>query len=97
MDEKDEKYTMKRKRYGWGWIPVTWQGWVFIFAQVGIIVIAATLLPHKPAHPSTDQLLRFFGIFGLAFLNLIIFSLETSPRPKWRWGKKSSDNPDEDF
>lgn len=97
MNDEHKKYAMKRKRFGWGWIPVTWQGWVFIFAQVGIIITTATFLPHKPAHPTADQFLRFILIFGLAFMNLIIFALKTSPRPKWRWGKKSSDNPDEDF
>lgn len=97
MDDDHKKYTMKRKRFGWGWTPVTWQGWVFIFAQVGIIITAATILPHKPAHPTPDQRFHFFLIFGLALMNLIIFSAQTSPKPKWRWGRKPTDNPDEDF
>ena len=97
MDDNQHKYTMKRKRYGWGWTPVTWQGWIFIFAQVGIVIVAATFLPHKPAQPTASELVRFLWIVGLAFINLIIFSIKTSPAPHWRWGRKSSDNPDEDF
>lgn len=96
MDKKDG-YEVKRRRYGWGFIPVTWHGWVFIVAQVGIIFTAAFFLPMKPEQPTVTDLIKYFIILGLVVLSLVIFGLMTGPKPRWRWGKKPTDNPDEDF
>lgn len=93
----DKKYLMKRRRYGWGWTPTTWQGWAFLTLQSAIVIVAATFLPVKPAQPTAGETLRFFLIFGFAIINLIIVGVSTAPTPKWRWGKKPDDNPDEDF
>ena len=97
MNDDHKKFLLKRRRYGWGWIPVTWQGWAIIFLQVAIIFIAAMDLPTKPIQPTADQLLRFFVLLGIAFANLLLIGLQVGPVPRWRWGKKDSDNPDEDF
>lgn len=97
MNDDHKKYLIKRRRYGYGWIPVTWQGWLFLILQAGIVITAATFLPHKPAQPTTAELVQFFIIFGLAVANLVLVSVQMSPTPKWRWGKKPSDDPDKDF
>lgn len=97
MNKDSKKYLMKRRRYGWGWTPTTWQGWVFTVFQIAIIIVAATSLPVKPAQPTTGELTRFFLIFGFSIINLIIISSQIAPSPKWRWGKKDSDNSSEDF
>lgn len=88
---------MKRRRYGYGWTPTTWQAWVLIAAQVAILLTAAFDLPAKPAQPSAGELLRFTIIGGLALVTIILTCYLTGPSPKWRWGKKESDNPNEDF
>lgn len=88
---------MKRRRYGYGWIPVTWQSWLFMIIELVIIFAAATSLPPKPAQPTTGELLRFLIILGGVISTLVIFSVENGPKPKWRWGKKPDDNPHEDF
>lgn len=88
---------MKRRRYGYGWMPVTWQGWLLLILQGVLVIVAATFLPAKPAQPTTSELIRFFIILACAVLTLILVSVQNSPRAKWRWGKKPGDNPDEDF
>jgi MFS superfamily sulfate permease-like transporter len=93
----DRKYWMKRRRYGWGWTPTTWQAWVFILFQLAILFLATLELPFRPAQPSLGQLLNFLAIVLLIILSLVMFGLQTAPRPRWRWGKKSSDDPNEDF
>jgi len=95
MDNK--KYWMKRRRYGWGWTPTTWQGWLIIILQLGVIFVAALQLPAKPVQPSVGQLLPFFVITILVVVSLVLIGLQTAPKPHWRWGKKDDDNPDEDF
>ncbi len=87
---------MKRRRYGWGWTPITWQGWLFVFSQTIILLIAASQLSRKPIQPTTDQLLKLLAILICVSLTLFLVGYQTGPKPHWRWGKKVTDNPDED-
>ena len=32
------------KRFGWGWTPVTWQGWLVVIAFVAAIVLTGVYL-----------------------------------------------------
>jgi hypothetical protein len=98
MNMNDSKKNwMKRRRYGWGWIPTTWQGWLFVVLQIGVLFFAALQLPPKPAQPSEGQLVKLFIIVGLVVTSLALVSSRTAPKPHWRWGKKDTDNPNEDF
>jgi hypothetical protein len=97
MKDSQKNYQMKRRRYGYGWTPVTLQSWLFIGLELVIILTAASFLPAKPAQPTLGELLRFFAILGAAIGTLLIFTYQTSPKAKWRWGKKQGDNPEEDF
>lgn len=97
MNDSKEKYQMKRRRFGYGWTPVAWQSWLFIGLVLTIIAASATALPVEPEQPKLGELLRFFIIVGAAIGTLLIFTTQTSPKAKWRWGKKPGDNPDEDF
>lgn len=94
---KENKYLMKRKRYGWGFIPTSWQGWLFIALQLAVLLVAASFLPQKPEQPTTDEKIKFFTIVGLVIVNLGLVTFMAGPKPHWRWGKKSTDNPNEDF
>ena len=98
MTKSDNKnYLMKRRRYGWGWTPVTWKAIVLIIMQIAIILVAATFLPSKPSQPTSGELIAFFVITALAIATITLFGLISAPKPAWRWGKKPTDNPDEDF
>lgn len=88
---------MKRRRFGYGWTPVTWQSWLFIGLQLVIIFAAATSLPAKPTQPTASELLRFFTILGASIGTIFLYTAQAGPKAKWRWGKKPGDNPDEDF
>jgi uncharacterized membrane protein YhaH (DUF805 family) len=75
----------------------TWRGGLLVGAQVAIIFASATFLPAKPAQPTLAELFAFFAILVLAIATIILFGMISSPKPAWRWGKKPSDNPNEDF
>lgn len=95
--EAGQKYWFKRRRYGWGWIPVSWQGWLTLVAFVGVVLWDALQLPSKPAQPSGGRIARFFIIFGLALAAFFLITVAKGPAPHWRWGKKPGDDPHEDF
>ena len=95
---KSSNYWFKRRRYGYGWIPVAWQGWVSVIVFVVVVVAAATyLLPEKPEAPSSLQLVTFLLVLLSAIFLLVGICLAKGPAPHWRWGKTEHDNVDEDY
>lgn len=75
-----KKIWFKRKIYGWGWYPATWEGWVTIL--VWFIVFAAIM-------SRAEQ----WGVWGSVFavasvVPLIAVSFWKGEPPRWQWGDK---------
>jgi peptidoglycan/LPS O-acetylase OafA/YrhL len=74
----------KRKTYGWGWTPCTWQGWGITIAYV-VILITLGIAVDPNHHPE----------FGIVFLVVILIltvlfiyvAYKTGEKPRWQWGK----------
>ncbi len=90
---KNPKYWFKRRRYGYGWIPVRWQGWAVLAGYLLAVVGAASAF----SDPDGDEMWLFLLVMLLATVGLISISFAKGPRPRWRWGARPTDNPDEDF
>ncbi len=88
------KCWFKRRRYGYGWVPVTWQGFVAVFIYVGLIIAAAFLMEEDM---SAGEAVAYLTFVVIATLLLLVVGLYYGPKPKWRWGKKATDNPEEDL
>jgi hypothetical protein len=73
----------KSKRYGWGWTPLTWQGWVVTGAYVGLIVLSAVAFP-----PRQSTFAFVASVLGLSVVLVTICWIKGEP-PKWRWGDGS--------
>jgi formate-dependent nitrite reductase membrane component NrfD len=89
------KYWFKRRRYGWGWVPATWQGWLVIGLYVMLLLVAPSFVDNDSS--GAKHTVLFFAFMLLATALLIRIVLLTAPKPKWRWGRRPDDNPDEDF
>ena len=90
-------YWFKRRRYGWGFMPVTWQGWAVI---LGYVLIVAALIPaflDAPEAVAAKEAGFFVILFTAATAGMLMISFSKGPRPHWRWGRKPGDNPDEDY
>jgi hypothetical protein len=69
----------KRKRYGWGWYPSTWQGWItMLLFTIYIIILALCVMPLNP-------IIYFIGII-LGVIILIGICFKFGEKPKWSWG-----------
>ena len=90
-------YWFKRRRYGWGWIPVTWQGWLALGVYIAIALVAAPAFLSAPAQSERRERAIYFLILALLTISLIRLGYAKGPRPRWRWGKSPTDNPNEDF
>lgn len=75
-----KKYWFVRKRYGWGWTPATWQGWL-VMAIWGVLFYWSV----KDAdHESWKNI--SIGVLFTVILILVCF--KTGEKPKWQWGDK---------
>lgn len=95
---QNEKYWFKRRRYGWGWTPVRWQGWLTLVAFLAVAIATPfVVFPPSPQDPTTGQMAVFFGVLVLDIAALVWIAMTKGPTPRWRWGKRSDDNPHEDL
>jgi hypothetical protein len=96
-NDQAKKLWFKRRRYGWGYIPVTWQGALCLIVFVGVLFAAVLQLPKNDTQPTTGQVIAFLTMVAADLVLLLTVSVVKGPSPHWRWGKKPGDNPDEDF
>lgn len=75
----------KRKSYGWGWTPITWQGWLAVAIHIALVVgLVLTIDDSSP-----PQEVAFMFIFPVALLtaSLIRLAYKKGEKPRWQWGK----------
>ena len=89
---KMDKLWFKRKRYGWGFTPVTWQGWSIVIGYL-VTDLVFTFYYMK----NSDDVVWYLVGVGVLTLILIPLSMIKAPKGKWRWGKRDDDNPEEDY
>lgn len=73
-------YWFAQKRYGWGVVPATWQGWALV---LGLLLVAGGIA--RLAERSALYQLLFLPVFG-SFL--WICWLKTDGGWRWRWGDR---------
>lgn len=87
MDKK--KYWFKPKRYGWGFVPVTWQGWVATMGLVALLALMAIVNNLFDATVSTRDGFNFLiDVLILSSLFTLMFRKRVEGGLRWQWGKK---------
>lgn len=89
--KKTQPYWFKRRRYGYGWFPVTWQGWLSVGIAVLLIAGAVMSLLVLPRGPLV--LGGYIAAVALIVVGILIVGAKKGPKPKWRWGRKPDDDP----
>ena len=84
-----EHLWFKRKLYGWGWTPATWQGWVVILIYIALVM----LFPFTIDENSSASEVFFTGILPVALLTIALIRVcyKFGEKPRWQWGKIKSD------
>jgi hypothetical protein len=84
--DNPKHFWFKRKLYGWGWAPVTWQGWLITFLYVGLVAVCSLTIDKSSSN--SEKAFRF----GLPTLFLTVAFIRTAylkgEKPKWQWGRK---------
>ena len=73
----------KRKQYGWGWYPVSVEGWI-----VTIVFIVGAFLLFTVGVSEDEVPVNRLIILGLMVILFIIIGYRTGEKPKWQWGNK---------
>ena len=79
------KLWFKAKTYGYGWYPVSWQGWVVLLIYLLVVVGLGVNLDRSPQ--GSGDLLIFFTSIAAATIILIIICVRKGEKARWRWGK----------
>ncbi len=78
-----EKKWFRRKLYGFGWYPASWEGWVVILVWVVLFAFGMVKMDH-------EGLKNLFFIFIFTGV-LIYICYKKGEKPKWQWGKRIED------
>ena len=82
-----KKIWFKAKKYGYGWTPCTWQGWLILAAYIGIILLGA-----RTIDVAQKNIFKGAGVFFLidiaATMTLVIVARIYGEKSSWRWGGK---------
>lgn len=73
----------RRHRYGYGWRPVSWEGWLAVGAYIGLAVVLRMLLTRHILN-----LPAFLACVIILTSTLVALCWFKGEKPSWRWGGK---------
>lgn len=86
LRDNPKGYWFKRKLYGYGWTPATWQGFlvtlIFILGLVLDGVWFASL-----EKPLVRDFVIFYSILFVLIIFLIFIAYKMGEKPSWSWGR----------
>lgn len=83
--DNPKHFWFKRKLYGWGWTPVTWQGWLTTFGYIGLV--AAFALTIDQDSPPQEIAFTFALPVVLLTATFIRIAYKKGESPRWQWGR----------
>lgn len=81
MKDNPEDYWFKRKLYGWGWVPVKWQGWIIVV--LGVFIFVAGIYIAEIDDAPGAAMIGFLIMIAL----FVFFGYKKGEKPKWSWGR----------
>jgi len=82
----NKKIWFRRKTYGFGWTPVSWQGWVFLLVWVAVFLSLFSKIDHE-----AGKNILFVVIMVVI---LLYVSYKKGESPRWQWGEKAKKEED---
>ncbi|MBC7712363.1 MAG: VOC family protein [Rhizobacter sp.] len=84
---KKNKLWFRRKTYGWGWTPITWEGWL-VTLIVLVIPICIRLTAKALQFEKSTQYFYTWASVPILLMALILVCFRWGEKPKWQWGIK---------
>lgn len=80
-----KKLWFKRKMYGWGWTPCSWQGWLITVLYIALLTLFVSWL--EPMDTFKQVVIKFILPLSIITLVFIEVAYKKGETPKWQWGK----------
>ncbi len=93
--ETEKKLWFKAKYFGWGWTPVSWQGWIILALYV-LGIISNFVLAGAGTSSAQDTVMGFGLNLVIMTIFLLVICYAKGEKPKWRWGKTEEKKTSED-
>ena len=84
------------KSFGWGWTPITWQGWVVTFLYA-FALVPDFLKTNAASHSVSDFLITFGLHFVILTTFFLIICYTKGEKPGWHWGEKRASGASQDL
>lgn len=84
LKNNPKHYWFRRKLYGWGWFPATWQGVVVTLLYIAVVLLVA--FTYDPESPRIEVFATFvlpLVLCTAAFLRVVY---KKGEKPHWSWG-----------
>lgn len=88
------KYWFKPKKYGYGFFPISWEGWLATLIMLGLVFLSAytngffELSETNQALPPEDGARFLLDVFLILGISTFYFEKKTDGKVKWNWGGK---------
>lgn len=79
-----KKVWFKAKKYGYGWTPATWEGWVVLAIFLGLVFLNIWMV--DPASSDREVLVQTIPVTIVLIVILIFVCVKKGEKPRWRWG-----------
>ena len=86
IKDNPNKLWFKRKLYGWGWTPVTWQGWLITILYIMIIMFFSLTIDTSSSFSEIFFPFILPTIVSTALFFRILY--KKGEKPHWQWGLK---------
>ena len=89
-NETNKDYWFRPRYLGWGFTPISWQGWLATIALIGMVLLSAGshgFFTRPDTINQEDGLGYLFDIIVLLTIFSLIALPRTKGRVKWRWNK----------
>lgn len=80
-----KKLWFKRKTYGWGWYPASWEGWAVTAIYTLVILSFAFTIDERS--PLNEIFFTFVLPSVLLTVLFIRICYKTGEKPRFQWGK----------
>lgn len=85
INDNPQGYWFRKKLWGWGWTPATWQGWAVLVGFVAVVFLNFYRID-TASHSASDTLTAFVPETLLLTILLIIICWKKGEKPSWQWG-----------
>lgn len=86
-NQEEKKLWFGNKRYGYGWVPKTWQGWSAVGVYGVVVAVLTTWFSNQNDQPQTTYTLLYTLMMLISTGVLVGVSKFKGTKAKWRWGK----------